>query len=276
MSKSQAAAAPETATPDFPSFEDLESDPEIAALLDFEPARRKMSRPDGWTPELQRELIARIADCGSPGVAADQMRKNPSGAKHLYRTEGAEGFRAAWKAAMALAKDRERAKRAAAPARPVEVPGMARRSRKADAVPALLPGQVYNELGQPEDEASLKRRGEDARFSIAGKLLGCRRWYLREIAGSPGKRAAFEILTELPIDWDRAERMEPQDDEPYRTSNQREPDMILTAENGWFNSIAPYGPDKIAALRRAIDEHRAKRGQPPVNWDEPDRGPFLS
>jgi len=29
-----------------------------------------------------------------------------------------------------------------------------------------------------------------------------------------------------------------------------------------------HGPDKLAELRRAIDEHRADEGLEPVDWDE--------
>ena len=124
---------------------------------------------------------------------------------------------------------------------------------------------MLNEYGELEDEESLLRRAEEARDSVSNKLLRCRRLYLQEISGSPGKRAAFEILTELPIDWDRAERLEPQPDEPWRNPNMRQPDMLLTAENGWLGDMA-HGPDKIAELRKAIDDHRAGEGSPPVDW----------
>lgn len=128
------------------------------------------------------------------------MDKNQSGAKHLYRTEGADSFRAAWKAAIALAAERKRAARAAAPPRPVEVPGIERRRKPSSAHDGPLPGQVLNEFGEWEDEASLQQRAEEARDSISNKLLRIRRLYLKEISGSAGKRAAFEILTELPIE----------------------------------------------------------------------------
>ena len=62
--------------------------------------------------------------------------------------------------------------------------------------------------------------------------------------------------------------MEAQADEPYRTSNQRHPDMILTAENGWFSGFVPYGPDRLGELQRAVDQHRAETGLPPVDWSE--------
>jgi hypothetical protein len=239
MSDSQPAAAPTSGTtsPDpIPSFDDLVADPEIAALLDFEPAPRKVERPDGWTADLQRELIARIADTGSPGHACDAMDKNLSGAKHLYRTEGADSFRAAWQAAIALAAGRKRAARAAILRHPVDVPGI-ERPRRASAQldvngQAQQPRQVPNEHGEWEDEASFLRRGEEAKDSIGNKLVRSRRLYLMSIAGEPIKRAAFEILTELPVDWELAKKMRPQPFEPWHRPNAHEPDMVLTAESG--------------------------------------------
>jgi len=258
----QLAIDPES---DIPSFAGLAADPEIAPLLDFTPVARKVERPDGWTAELQRELIARIAHTGSPGAAVDQMDKNLSGAKHLYRADGADSFRAAWKAAIALGAERKAMERAAAIAgRPVEVPGI-ERPRKAQSPPPL-PGQILNEHGEWEDEESVHQRAGDARDSISNKLRQARRLYLSEICRSPGKRAASEILTGLPVDWDKASRLEPQPDEPWRNPNMREPDMLLTAEAGWLGDVA-HGPNKKAELMRAIDEHRAGRGLPPVRWD---------
>ena len=100
------------------------------------------------------------------------------------------------------------------------------------------------------------------------KLLRIRRLYLQEISASPGKRAAFEILTELPIDWGLAALGQPQPDEPWSRANQRQPDMILTAESGWSFGEHGYGPDKKAELRQAIDAYRASEGLPPVDWSE--------
>jgi hypothetical protein len=194
------------------------------------------------------------------------MDKNLSGAKHLYRSEGAASFRQAWKAAIALAASRKRAERALAGPRPVDVPGTTTRGAKATTALGPLPGQVLNERGEWEDEDSLRRRAEGACDSISQKLLNARRLYLREISGNAGKRAAFEILTELPIDWKKAKRLEPQPDEPWRKPNFREPDMLLTAENGWLGEIG-YGPDKKAQLKREIDQYHAAHGLPPVDWD---------
>ena len=85
-----------------------------------------------------------------------------------------------------------------------------------------------------------------------------------------GSGAAFEILTELPIDWDKAARLEPQPDEPWNRANQRQPDMILTAENGWSFGEHGYGEDKKAELRAELDKYRAEEGLEPVDWSEED------
>jgi hypothetical protein len=279
MDTPQGPAAPASGTsePDIPTFEELAADPEIAALLDFEPAPRKIQRPDGWTPDLQRELIARIAHTGSPGRACDAMDKNLSGAKHLYRTDGADSFRAAWKAAMALGAARKRAARAAIVRHPNEVPGITT-SRKADVSDEAEwddseADDILNEYGEPEDRRAFDNRVDAARDSICRKLLNARRLYLQDISASPGKRAAFEILTELPIDWDKAARLEPQDDEPWNIANQRQPDMLLTAESGWSAGEFGYGPDRKAEARAAVDAYRASEGLPPVDWGSDDGYP---
>jgi len=246
-----------------------EDDPEILALLDFEPVPRKISQVGGWTPELQRSLIARLAVHGSIGRACAELGKDRSGATKLYNSPEGGSFRESWHAAIELA-ERRRAERipAGLGVPPGGKPPVLDGRRKWRAPAGPLPGQVLNELGGWEDEESMLRRADDARDSIGRKLLGCRRLYLQEISSSPGKRAAFEILTELPIDWEKAKRLEPQDDEPYKRVNAREPDMILTAESGWAFGEAGYGPDKKAELRQAIDVHRAKEGLPPVSWGE--------
>ena len=149
-------------------------------------------------------------------------------------------------------------------------PGITRRGRllASGAAAAPMPGQVLNERGEYEDEESYRRRGAEAFDSICDKLLRCRRLFLAEISASAGKRAAFEILTELPVDWDRAARLEPQPDEPWNRANQRQPDMILTAESGWTMGEHGYGPDKVGEIQRAIDEHRAEMGLDPIDWSE--------
>jgi hypothetical protein len=269
MSAPEGSAAPAsgTANDDIPSFEELAADPEIAALLDFEPVVRKVKRPDGWTDELQRELIARIAYAGTLQAAVWQMSKHATGAEALYKTPGVDSFRAAWDAAIAIGRRRNGLD--SLPPFRGEVPGITRRTSsrsRPDAGP--LPGQVMNEHGEWEDEDSYLRRAEEAKDSICMKLLRIRRLYLREISQCPGKRAAFEILTELPIDWEKAKRLEPQPDEPWNRANQRQPDMILTAENGWSAGELGYGPNRMAELREALNDELVKLGKPPIDWSQ--------
>ena len=258
-------------------------DPELEALLEFEPVPRQRAVVGGWTGENQREFIARLAVHGSATKACDEMGKNQTGIMKLYRSPLGASFRAAWDGAVALAKRRMTERDAAQPVPPGTRPPTVDHRRKstspsaADAAPPSPrgEGQVRNEVGEWEDEGSYRRRVEEARDSISAKLLRCRRLYLQEISGSPGKRAAFEILTQYPIDWDRAGRGEAQDDEPWRKPNLQRPDMLLTAENGWMGEVA-HGPDKKAELMQAIDEYRAEEGLPPVNWEEEQRADLPS
>jgi hypothetical protein len=255
--------SPQTEIPDFAA---LAADPEIAPLLNFKPVVRKVKRPDGWTDELQRELIARIAATGTVQQAVWQMGKHATGAEALYKTPGADSFRTCWDAAIIIGRRRNGLD--SQPPFMGEVPGITRRGKLLASTAGPLPGQVMNERGEWEDEGSMRARAEEAKDSICEKLLRARRLFLAEISGSAGKRAAFEILTELPIDWDKAKRLEPQPDEPWNRANQRQPDMIMTAENGWSAGEIGYGEDKKKALREAVDKYRAKKGMPEVHWNE--------
>ncbi len=194
---------------DIPAFADLAADPEIAPLLAFDPVVRKVKRPDGCFPELQRELIARLAATGTLQQAAWQMGKHATGAEALYQVPAAHSFRLSWDAALIIGRRRNGLD--AAPPFAGPVPGITRRA-KSPSPPAGGEGRGEGE----EDAESIARRAEDARDSITMKLLRARRLYLQEICGNAGKRAAFEILTELPVDWDKAARLEPQPDEPWR------------------------------------------------------------
>ena len=285
MNAPQGPAAPASGTAEHvPTFEELAADPEIAALLDFAPVPRLIVKANGWTPGMQRMFIAWLAWYGSPTNACDELGMARSGADKLYKAAGSEEFRAAWDGAIALFERRRIARTVSrhAGAGALRAPTVSRKSPSAFAGEGRgegAPGQILNEYDEWEDEASVVSRAEDARDSISGKLRRSRRLYLQEISDSPGKRAAFEILTDLPIDWDKARRLEPQEDEPWRRPNLREGDMLLTAENGWLGGAA-HGPDKMAAqscrgrgeqrtaeLRRAVDEHRAGEGLEPVDWD---------
>jgi hypothetical protein len=82
--------------------EPLTDDPEILALLDFEPVVRKCKRHDGWTPANQRIYILGLAETGNPDQAAHRVRRTASGAWKVRTSDGADGFAAAWDKALAL------------------------------------------------------------------------------------------------------------------------------------------------------------------------------
>ena len=56
-----------------PTFAELAADPDIAALLTFQPVHRQMQKANGWTPAMQRMFIAWLAHYGSPGNAAAEL-----------------------------------------------------------------------------------------------------------------------------------------------------------------------------------------------------------
>lgn len=258
MDMTEGPAAPASGIEDILDFAQLAADPEIAALLDFEPVpvRQKVN---GWDADAQRAFIVLLATTGSKLRAARAIGRKVAGLDRLLKRPGAEadGLRRAHDAALALFRRSSGEKLASSVAA----------ARKADPQ-AQAPGQLLNEYGEWEDEDSLRRRGEEAAESICAKLLRIRRYYLHEISSSAAKRAAFEILTELPIDWKKAEALEPQPDEPWRKTSQRDPDMVLLAESGWSMGEHGYGPDKKAEMRAAIDAYREEEGLEPVNWGE--------
>ena len=77
-------------------------DPEIEALLDFTPVRRKCVRHDGWPAEIQRGFVAALVEVGSPWRAALRVSRTESGAYKVRTSAGAEAFAAAWDKALAL------------------------------------------------------------------------------------------------------------------------------------------------------------------------------
>jgi len=107
-------------------------DPEILALLDFDAAPRKRNVEGAWTPELQREFIARLAVTGSPGRAAEEMGKDETGIRNASSWPDATRFRNAWDAAIALAGRRKTSgARAVEPVRPGSRPPSLGNRRKA-------------------------------------------------------------------------------------------------------------------------------------------------
>lgn len=71
-------------------------------LPEFAPVPQRKARHDGWTPVRQRRFIEALADCGSVKSASKAVNMTFAGAYALRRRAGAEEFRAAWDAALAL------------------------------------------------------------------------------------------------------------------------------------------------------------------------------
>ena len=129
------------------------------------------------------------------------------------------------------------------------------------------PGEMRNEFGKWEDEESISARVAETRARVGRKLVRIRRLFLQSIEPSAGKRAAFEILTELPVDWEIAATGKPQKFEPYlEPVRMREPSMVLTAEDGWLTEFGYGRVDRKAELRQAMDEYHAEHGLPPIEW----------
>ena len=68
--------------------------------LGFVPVVPRHAMHNGWTAERQRGFIQALADTGSVQAACDAVGMRTGGAYRLRRQPGAEGFRAAWAAAL--------------------------------------------------------------------------------------------------------------------------------------------------------------------------------
>jgi len=143
---------------------DLTADPEIAALLHFEPVPRKIAVAGGWTPDKQREFIARLAVRGSPNGACDEMGMHRTGVTKLYKSPFGASFRESWHGAVALATSRQAQRAPRVPISGSTVPPSLdhRFKDRTSNSDGPLPGQVLNEYGEWEDEDSYARRGEEA------------------------------------------------------------------------------------------------------------------
>jgi len=77
-------------------------DPEVEALLHFEPVVRKCVRHDGWLHERQIGFIVALTVLGHAEQAAIAVGGTMSGAYKLRTANGGEGFARSWDSALAL------------------------------------------------------------------------------------------------------------------------------------------------------------------------------
>lgn len=129
---------------------------ELGDLLDFEPVVRKVKRPDGWTPELQRQFIELLAQSGSPQAACIAMTKNVTGIEALYKVAAADSFRAAWDRAVAIGRQRQGLD--GGPPHLGPVPGIQRRPSRGQSPPPP----------EPDDEPEMS---EEAKAELFDHLI---------------------------------------------------------------------------------------------------------
>ena len=209
----------------------------VPDILDFAPVPRR-ARADGWKPEHQRAFIAALAITGSPRIGARTIGKHQFGAESLRKARGGKSFAEAWDAALDIARERELARIRE---------NLGELATDTGAALAKLDPETYD-----DDDAEF-REHDEARERIRNRLLSARRLYLLQIREDPAMRAAWELLCG-PVDWNTAEKLAPQPDEPDGMPNMRGPDMLVPAENGWLGELSG-GRDKVTELREAFAEY---------------------
>jgi len=239
-------------------------DPAFAAIGDilaFEPVARR-AHVNNWTAEHQRAFIAALAITGSPRQAARAIGRAAFGAEQLRTARNGKSFAAAWDSALEIARDREFAR----------IQGnLSDLAAKRDAELADRPFEVRAGGSGPmfdrirEEEGEERAEYVEAIHRIRDRLTRARRMMLMSISGDEDKRKAWETLCG-PVDWDKAERLEAQADEPFfdpdrpeqGMPNARDPDYQATLEHGWVPELG--GPDAVTPLEARIAEIRTNDG----------------
>ena len=151
-------------------------DPELAALLDFEPVPRRQHRENSWTPENQRIFIRRLAATGDPGVAAGAVALTANGAYQLRRDPNGKDFLRAWKGATALYRRRNG---------PAPSPDRGRRAEPAPPAGGLPPTQAeidaqWNYLCEAILKVYLLKLAQEREVRLAGRIVEAD-FYVRQL-----------------------------------------------------------------------------------------------
>lgn len=251
---------------DIPSFEELLADPEIAALLDFAPVPRRQKKEGGWSAQMQRIFIARLARHGSPGKACDEMGMYRSGIDKVFKTPiGAESFREAWAAAVELAERRHAERVAAGRASVANLRMPFVDNRRKFPAAASRAGDCDAHSGCPRcaeaeraDTMRYLRERQDGIRRTRSKLFKARRAYLLSIADDAERRAAWELLCG-PADWAAARTLgEQPDEDPDRADlgELRGPGLQIPITTGFAPELTepandPEG-DPLAQLEQSV------------------------
>lgn len=225
---------------------------EIEDILGFEPVPRR-PQVNSWTPEHQRAFIAALAITGSAARAAASIGRHSRGVEKLLKAKGSREFGEAWEAALGIARDREMARLRVsmaelawdheAAAERFEPDASARFVASTAASAEPRPEPRWGSPEAIEEEERSYREYNEAQERIRERLLHARRLFLSIISKIPDGRAAWEVLVGE-VDWDKAERREPQDNEPFRVEMCR-PDVLLTIEAGLLADVVG-GRDALA------------------------------
>lgn len=231
----------------------------IGDILAFDPVPRR-AHVNNWTAEHQRAFIAALAITGSPRQAARAIGRAAFGAEQLRSARNGKSFAAAWDAALDIARDREFAR----------IQGnLSDLAAKRDAELADRPFEprasgsnaMFDRIR--EDEGVARAEHLEALYRIRERLTRARQMMLFSISGDEAKRKAWEVLCG-PVDWDKARRLERQDNEPFfnpdypeeGSRNARDPDMQVTLNNGWVPELG--GPDAVTPLMEAVEKLEAE------------------
>jgi hypothetical protein len=214
---------------------------EIADILNFEPVPRR-TQVNNWTPELQRAFVAALAITGSEHRAGKAIGRHEYGAQKLRKARGGKGFDEACEAALQIYRDREMV-RLSDQMSELKTASL-EQVQKMDLRPGESGGDGDEEPGYAEYQAAQAR--------IQDRLLRGRRLYLLSICHNAKKREAWEKLCG-PVDWAKAVKLEPQENEPY-PARMTKADMLLTAEGGCLPELTPDGRDRGKEFIEAMDE----------------------
>lgn len=253
MKKSELHPNPSLAIPTIPVVcdrcraEGTAGDPMFAGvqdILNFEPVPRR-AQVNSWTAEHQRAFIAALAITGSAKKAAATIGRHAYGADQLRKGRGGRGFADAWEAALEIAREREMARVYENLAELRESDEAA--NARADTAPTFDSDEHWDGDGP--------NSYDEAQDAIRERLLNCRRLLLMALSDEPEKRAAWEVLCG-PVDWEKARKLEAQDNEPFGMPSMRKEDMIMTAEAGLMHEFAGEGRDLKGELQQAVAEYR--------------------
>ena len=219
----------------------------IPEILNFEPVPRK-ARSNGWKPEHQRAFIAALALTGSPYQAARAIGKHPFGAETLRKARGGRPFAHAWDAALDIAREREMERLRE---------NLSELATDTENALARIDPENHGDDGRGRggggDMLDIEAY-EAVQAAIRDKLLRARRMFLFEASLEADTRAAWELLVGW-ADWEKARRLEPQDNEPYGIPNLTKRDMLLAGDAGYLGEVAG-GRDKMREFDEAMEEMR--------------------